>query len=88
MEDGDGIGGEAIEVVVGLVHGRMRGHVYEVLPDIEVGNCGSGGSVCECGSGVDDLASVKELLFVFGSHWNERTKTKNVSTRRWQKLKG
>ena len=71
VEDGDGVGGEAVEVIVGLVYGRMRGHVYEVLPDIEVGvgNCGSG-------SGVDDLASVKELLFVFGSYWNERAKTK------------
>jgi hypothetical protein len=38
----------------------MRGNVDEVLPDIEVGNCGSGGR--ERGSIGDDFASVKEPL--------------------------
>jgi hypothetical protein len=54
--DGEGVGGEAPEVVVGLVQGRMRVNGYEVLPNID-------------------------LLFVFGSHWNERAKTKKVSMR-------
>ena len=67
---GEGVGGEAPEVVVGLVQGRMRVNGYEVLPDIELGNCGGGGRESRSGSISlgDGLAIAKELLFVFGSH--------------------
>jgi hypothetical protein len=35
VEDRFRVGGEAVEVVMGLVQGRMRGHVCEVLRDME-----------------------------------------------------
>ena len=89
--DGDGVGGGAAEVVVGLVHGRMREIAYDVLLDIEVGNCGGERREGRSGSVslVDDLPVANELLFVFGSHWNEGAKTEEVSTtRRYKKGKG
>ncbi len=63
--DGEGVGGEAPEVVVGLVHGLMTKDVYEVLPNIELGNY-------RAVSLGDGLTIAQELLFVFGSHWNEK----------------
>jgi hypothetical protein len=42
MVDGDGVGGEAVEVVVSLrIHRQMRKNI-RVLGDVEVGNCSSG----------------------------------------------
>ena len=84
MVDGDGVGGGGVEVVVGLVHGRMREIAYDVLLDIEVGNCGGERRESRSGSVslMDNLPVANELLFVFGSHWNEGAKSGGVSTTR------
>jgi hypothetical protein len=41
--DGEGVGGEAPEVIVGLVQAQMKVNGYQVLPNIVLSNCGGGG---------------------------------------------
>lgn len=48
----------------------MKVNVYDDLPDVELVNCGGGRG--ERRSSVSRLAIAKEVLFLFGHHWNER----------------
>lgn len=76
--DGDGVGGQTIVVRVGCIIqvracGRVK-RICKVLCEINICNLGDGGRKRSSVSLSDDNALVEELLFVLGSHWNEKAK--------------
>ena len=80
--DGDGVGGETIEIGVGFIYGRMN-----VLPNIDASSCGCNGRERRSGAlSLSDGNAYAEEFFLklFRSHWNER-KIERMSEWRQQK---